>query len=156
MTAWVKGKPKGYRTPAIDRLMAKVVENEDGCWIWQGGHNGIGYGVIGIGGEHGPKAYVHRLTYEHFVADIPDGLVLDHLCRNPPCCNPWHVEPVTQRVNLLRGEGISARAAAATSCVNGHAFTQENTYVRPKTGHRSCRECARQYQSRLRAQRRQA
>lgn len=120
--------------------MARTVEDGD-CWIYQGGTNSVGYGVIGRGGKEGRHVYVHRSAYLFFIGEIPEGLVLDHLCRRRNCCNPWHLEPVTHRVNLLRGVGPSAVAAKATECVNGHPFDEANTYRNPRTGHRACRAC---------------
>lgn len=151
--SWVKGKPKGTRTPVIERVMAQVVEVESGCWEWRGGTNGIGYGTIGKGGRVGGRVYCHRVTYESFIGEIPSGLVLDHLCRNPICCNPWHVEPVTQRVNLLRGETLTATNVAKTACPQGHPYAGANLYVRPVDGSRHCRTCAKEYQRNLRARR---
>lgn len=79
----------------------------DGCWLWEGGTRG-GYGRIKLVG-HGSLS-AHRASYEHHVGPIPEGLVLDHLCRNPACINPAHLEPVTIAENIRRGEQGSAEA----------------------------------------------
>ncbi len=71
------------------------------CWVWTDVPNDMGYGVFGVG-QKVVKAY--RWSYEHFVKPIPDGLMPDHLCRNPPCVRPSHLEPVTNRENVLRGD----------------------------------------------------
>lgn len=107
------------------------------CWIWQGSTCGGGYGRVSLDGH--PRQ-AHRVIYEQSVGAIPDGLHLDHLCRQRDCVNPAHLEPVTVRVNLLRGVGFSARNAAKTHCVAGHEFTPENTYVR-ENGRRDCKTC---------------
>ena len=101
--------------------------------------NSAGYGVFSIG-RFG-RIYAHRWSYEHHVAPIPEGLVIDHLCRTPLCVNPDHLEPVTQRVNVHRGVSLAASYAEATHCVNGHEFTEANTYRRPDNGSRCCRRC---------------
>ena len=119
---------------------AHLVDARGSCWEWQGGLDHGGYGKF----HHRRATYrVHRLAYLAIVGSIPDGLVLDHLCRNRSCCNPTHLEPVTNRVNIMRGETIAAQRAAQTHCVNGHEFTDGNTYAHPKTGTRTCKECAR-------------
>ena len=89
---------------------------------------------------------VHRVAYEAAVGPIPEGLQLDHLCRNTLCTNPAHLEPVTCRENLLRGNTLQAANAAKTHCPYGHPYAGENLRVRRlKSGGlgRSCRECAR-------------
>lgn len=111
------------------------------CWEFQGARDPRGYGRVSR------KTYgynlVHRAAYEVLVGPIPDGLVLDHLCRNPSCYNPAHLEPVTQRINTLRGETLTAAKVAQTECIHGHPFDEFNTYIRPD-GRRDCRTCHRE------------
>lgn len=106
-----------------------------GCWTWTGNISIQGYGRFCVN-YRGYRA--HRLAYELLVGPIPRGLVLDHLCRNKLCVNPAHLEPVTQRENVLRGEGISAREARQTHCFRGHPFTGLDI-----RGHRTCHVCGR-------------
>lgn len=120
-------------------LATRVKVDGGGCWLWTGATNGVGYGRLG-------RQYVHRLSYTHFVGEIPDGLQLDHLCRVPLCCNPDHLEPVTIGENVRRGLApiiTRLRHAARTHCRVGHVLTPENTYVRPGDRARICRECQR-------------
>ena len=109
-----------------------------GCLIWNRATNGRGYGQIQIRGRLMPA---HRAAYELVNGPIPDGLVIDHLCRTTLCIEPSHLEAVTPRENTLRGDGPSARAAKQTHCRHGHEFSLENTYLDPKRGKRVCRRC---------------
>lgn len=109
------------------------------CWIYAGQFNSYGYGVVNIGFD---KFMAHRAVYETEVGEIPEGLDLDHLCRVRACVNPEHLEPVTRRENLLRGETIAAKHAAKTHCAQGHELSGPNlrtTPNRPNT--RICRTC---------------
>lgn len=126
------------------RFLAKVLV-DDGCWQWTGGDNGRGYGRFTARGR---RFGAHRYMYELLRGPIPDGLTLDHLCRNTRCVRPDHLEPVPHRENVLRGEGFPARKAAQTHCVNGHPFDAANTHRKPD-GRRDCRACHRE-QERLR------
>lgn len=117
---------------------------EGDCRLWLCRCDKDGYGQIKFK-RHTKRAM--RVAYEVFVGPIPEDLILDHLCRRRACVNPAHLEPVTNRTNLLRGDTSSARKAAQTHCVNGHPFTPENTYVYPswRTNggvRRTCRQCA--------------
>lgn len=116
------------------RFMSRVVFDEaTGCWLWTGAKAG-GYSRFLIAGRQRPG---HIVSYEHFVGPVPPGLQGDHLCRRPACVNPYDIEPVTCRVNLLRGEGVCARNARKTTCPRGHALVQ----VAPRR--RRCVECHR-------------
>ena len=123
------------KAPLLARLEARV-ERGVGCWIWKGTPRGDGYGQILVDGYHWGA---HRLAYTLWVGPIPDGLTIDHLCRQPLCINPAHMEPVTKRENTLRGDGITARQARRTPCPRGHAYDERNTYV--NRGKRHCRHC---------------
>lgn len=112
--------------------------NLEDCWLWAGSLNNCGYGRFRLG----IKAYAaHRVVYESEVGLIPDGLVIDHLCRTPCCVNPEHLEPVTNKENILRGTAPSAVHARKTHCPRGHEYNEKNTYYQKKGG-RQCRPCA--------------
>jgi hypothetical protein len=100
----------------------------------------------------------HRTAYQEMVGPIPPGLTLDHLCRNPPCVNVQHLEPATNRENILRGGNPAAINARKTHCPQGHEYTPENT-IRESNGKRHCRTCKRdkdrEYMRRKRAQQKQ-
>lgn len=140
------GRPLSRPIPLV-RLMAKVDQNgPDGCWIFAP-LNPNGYGHFWYQGRFHAS---HRVAYLLFRGPIPDGLVLDHLCRRPACVNPWHLEAVTQRENLLRADTFQARNAAKTHCDHGHAFDTVNTCI-SFDGSRRCRMCARESTRRSRA-----
>ena len=134
------------------RFWDKAVLYPDGCWVWTAALNNEGYAAFTMGG----RSLAHRIAYEELVGPIPEGMVLDHVCRTRSCVNPAHLEPVTQSENLLRGNTANARKSAQLSCIHGHEFTDENTYIKPN-GTRACRECdrtrSREYQRRRRHER---
>lgn len=128
--------------PSAEERFWTFVSKGEGCWEWTG-HiiPTTGYGQWSYGGRPSKKSLAHRYSYQIMRGEIPARLQLDHLCRNRRCVNPDHLEAVTQRVNILRGNGASARNARKTHCIRGHAFDAANTYLTPGTGHRQCRAC---------------
>lgn len=114
------------------------------CWMWTGARNDHSdYGRITLRQE---KVYVHRLSYELFVGPIPEGLTIDHICRNTGCLNPAHLRAVTQRDNTVKygKTGACAVNSRRTYCKNGHPFDSNNTRVR-HNGHRQCKTCNRHH-----------
>lgn len=120
----------------LARVNRLIKVDESGCWIWQGPRTPDGYGKHRRGPGH-PERVIHRITYEHYVGPIPDGLQLDHLCRVRLCCNPEHLEPVTGSVNTDRQDHANRRK---THCPKGHEYTPENTRI-DSAGKRHCRTC---------------
>lgn len=109
------------------------------CWEWKAQIQPNGYGRFNI---HRIALYAHRVAYELAIGSIPDGLVLDHICRNRKCVRPSHLEPVTPKENLLRGERpfIIPYNSKKTHCKRGHVFNEKNTYYYAN-GSRICRVC---------------
>ena len=103
------------------------------CWHWTGSIAKDGYGQA-VGQQ------AHRAVYKQLVGEIPAKMTLDHLCRNKSCVNPEHLEIVTQRENILRGDTQAGKNARKTHCVNGHEFNEQNTNITPR-GWRICRKC---------------
>lgn len=139
------------RLDVLPRLVAALQEEDDGCWNWRGHLTPAGYGYMQ---QNGKKIPVHRLAYETFRGPIPDGLDLDHLCRNTRCIRPDHLEPVTRAENFKRGRDYwRGLNVDKDQCPRGHWYTPENTYV--FRGSRRCRVCHRE-QERERRNRRRA
>ncbi len=114
-----------------------IPEPNSGCWIWLGSLNNKGYGTVQFNRR---TQYAHRAAYFTHVGPIPEGLELDHLCRNPACCNPSHLEPVTHAENLHRG----SRATMPT-CINGHELKGDNLIALNGRGkERRCKICHRE------------
>lgn len=110
--------------------------NTDDCWLYAGYKSDLGYGQLWVNRK---RYIVHRLSYETFVAPIPDGLLIDHLCSVRHCINPDHLEPVTARVNTLRGQGVLANKRK-THCPKGHEYSADNTSYNSR-GWRVCKAC---------------
>ena len=127
-----RGKPT-----ARERLLAKV-DTTGTCWLWTGFIADNGYGGFSIGYS---RVSAHRASYELFVGPIPEGLVIDHLCRVRHCVNPDHLEAVTQSVNVSRGSNFNRDK---THCPQGHEYTPENVIRKTVDGGRSCRTCNRE------------
>jgi hypothetical protein len=125
------------KRPAIERWREGYVVQGD-CWIWTGYRDPKGYARFRD--DEGRKVCVHRFAYEAMRGQIPQGLVLDHLCRSPGCCNPDHLEPVTNAVNVQRGLRGRLRLIP-DSCRKGHPYPENARFDRH--GRRSCKECSR-------------
>lgn len=129
------------QTNPIERFTSRFVERgPDDCWEWTGAKTRDGYGTFWPDGRAGGKQYGMRFSYEHYVGPIPDGLTLDHLCRNKGCVNPAHLEPVTMQANLRRGEGWTVDDAGQWFCSKGHAIDEA---VQARRG--TCVECFNSY-----------
>jgi hypothetical protein len=133
----------------FEKVMSRVDKRAGGCWLYAGALAADGYARVKDAGSD-LALLVHRVTYEQLVGPIPEGLVLDHLCRVRHCVNPEHLEPVTHMENLRRG--VKARLGERTHCSEGHEFTPENTTLQRrnrKDGGTSftpiCRTCRRVY-----------
>lgn len=123
------------------KFLSKICKT-DSCWEWTSYVDKNGYGRFFINGKH---QQAHRVSYEDKFGKIPEGLVINHLCRNRKCVNPKHLEVVTQKVNIqkgLTGFITGLRMRAKTHCPQNHEYSEKNTYISPN-GKRRCRTCIR-------------
>jgi len=121
---------------ALLRVLSKVAYADD-CWMWQGAKNASGYAIATVNRQ---AVYVHRLTFWIVKGPVPNGWVVDHLCRTPSCVNPLHLEAVLTAENTRRGTGNSRK----THCPAGHPYDASNTSVHVDTRgyqRRNCKAC---------------
>lgn len=143
--------------PARERFEARIDRSGD-CWLWTGHTRPNGYGCFRVGRK---QTSVHRFAYEEFVGPIPEGMHVDHLCRVRSCANPLHLELVSPRENVLRGEAPTVQLFRDDVCKQGHALVGDNVYVWDKRPtQRICKTCRNQrsveYQRQRRARARAA
>jgi hypothetical protein len=126
----------GSRPDKLTRagILSRVTIDQNGCWIWRGKRRTKG------GYATYQNTTAHRFVYKQLVGDVRADWDVDHLCRVRDCVNPEHLEAVTRRENLMRGNTRTAQRAAQTHCVHGHEFTPQNTYIK-RNGCRACRKC---------------
>jgi len=130
-----------YEVSNPERFWSKVDKAGD-CWLWLAAKKWNGYGIFKVGGKAGYAEPAHRVAYYMARGEIPDGLGLDHLCRNRSCVNPAHLEPTTWRENIRRGNGVAGVHFRKTECKRGHPFNAENTYYfGPEHKWRQCKPC---------------
>lgn len=129
----------------ISRFWSKIViDCACDCWVWTASLSN-GYGQFMRSDRKPDLAY--KVAYETWRGSVLAGMQLDHLCRVRACCNPWHLEVVTQHENILRGDGYCGKAARKTHCLRGHPLSGDNLVI-DVTGigrgySRQCRECKR-------------
>lgn len=153
---WKKFGTTDLPVRTVDRaaLMWVKLDVAD-CWLFTGWRCAGGYGRFWSGAK---LVQAHRWVWEYLVGPIPDGLELDHLCRQRACCNPDHLEAVTPRVNTFRSRAVSTQNAVKTHCPQGHPYAGENLIVRyrPAGIERRCRACVRETGQRYRARQKAA
>ena len=116
------------------RWWAKVIPT-DGCWHWTGNPTPTGYGMLGIKKQ---MRYAHRIAYEHFNGPIPDGMTIDHICKNPGCVNPQHLRMLSRSENCRQTGGRPSRRLE--KCQRGHPMSGWNLIIKAD-GERGCRAC---------------
>lgn len=123
----------------ISRFNAKIdkVSSETGCWVWTGAL-AHGYGRFRFDNR---TVQAHRLSW-FIYTKVQPALDLDHLCRNTQCVNPSHLQDVPHKLNILRSDSVATKNYFKESCIRGHLFDEENTYI-TKSGKRQCRACSR-------------
>lgn len=142
--SWAGADAHIWRLDAIakaarERILPRLRQEENGCWVWTGHVTPNGYGQVGMGRR---LALVHRLMLELWEgAPLPEGCDVDHTCRNRACANPVHLEAVSRKENIRRG----LNGVLKTHCKHGHPWVEENIIVR-KNGERECRPCRDAYQ----------
>jgi|ERR1035437_9407136 hypothetical protein len=121
------------------RFLESFKKSKNGCWIWQKALS-FGYGIFCYNYK---RERAHRYSYRYFKGNIPKNKVIDHLCNNPSCVNPKHLEAVYQRENVLRGVGLCSINHLKKKCKRGHLFNKENTYKYIYDGlpRRKCKSC---------------
>jgi hypothetical protein len=138
-----KSKSVELTPKQLKNLMSKI-DVVGSCWEWTASKTWNGYGQFNFNGK---TILVHRLSYELFKGEIPQGMELDHLCRNRSCVNPDHLEAVTNKENQRRGNsGKNPNSwkfqKNKTHCPQGHEYSEENTNV-DKINRRFCKQCNR-------------
>lgn len=144
----MNNKVNGLTRKSFIHRLAESMGDQKECWNWSGhiGKNGYAYATW-----NGIPTTAYRASWMHFRGEIPEGYEIDHLCKNPRCINPFHLEPVTPRENNMRSNSPAAIASRKTHCSNGHAFSLENTATINRANGKKDRRCKLCHASRARS-----
>ncbi len=128
------------RPNTIEKVISRLVPNENGCLIWPGAKGRAGHGHVKYKGE---LWRVHRLVYTHLVGPIPEGQHLHHICETPACANHNHLTAVTYIKHAYLGDTLAVRNSTKQTCPNGHPYEGYNLIIldRGTTTNRICRKC---------------
>jgi hypothetical protein len=132
----------------IAQFWARVDKRGD-CWIFDTVSRAEGYGSFSLKSK---QIGAHRFAYIITHGSIPKGAHIDHLCRVRACVNPDHLQAVSQKLNMARGQGASAQNALKARCKRGHVFDEANTLLTGEGLYRRCRACKRDYEAQLHQQ----
>ena len=141
LLAWNRANMKS----PLQRFLEKIdIREGSDCIWWSGSTKTMGYGKLGIGGRSGKEVFAHRLSYQWFIGPIPDGMQIDHICKNRACVNPSHLRIVTPRENkVFNSNSASAKNALKTHCPKGHPLFGDNLVrrLRKRGWSRECKAC---------------
>lgn len=154
-----------YGDPVANFWKKLTPGDADACWPWEGNIEPSGYGTFQTTHEGVRFTKAHRFAYHVMIGPVPDGMDLDHTCHtndsnchlgndcpHRACCNPRHLEPVTEMTNIHRSRGPSGVNHQKTHCIHGHPLSGDNLLIRAD-GHRRCRTCKRNSENRRYARR---
>lgn len=134
----------GTYVASVDEIFARISPRvnfmAEGCFVWEGQTTNWGYGIISVSGT---KQAIHRFVYEQVFGPIPEGLVIDHMCRNKLCVNPSHLQAISHEENVALG------GLRKTHCPSGHEYNEENTYMYRNS--RRCRKCIKRHNDGIKA-----
>jgi len=148
---FVSGHNSRFGRPLQERFWSHLKVQDNKCWLWFGQKSNKGYGQLPEAGRGSKMLLAHRVAYQLYKGLIPEGLELDHLCRTPLCVNPDHLEAVSHRENVKRGNSPGAKIHRLGTCNRGHPVNDVNMYFRKdRIGTWNCRVCRRELRKRKR------
>lgn len=121
----------------VNMLERNTIRKTPTCWHWLGAVSKNGYSKSFMDYK---TTTGHRVFYTYYKGVVPEGLQIDHLCRNKLCVNPEHLEAVTSRENIIRGTGFAAKNSKKKKCLRRHLLSGDNLYITPD-GRRQCKKC---------------